>query len=139
MKKILLVAVMLFMMGCDGKPSGQSGKDYYIDMFIKLGVEGANENTNGKFDQMGGIMKAQLLNSTFKETIPYMFKAIKNVHCNEDEVQKYVKNHGGTEESITYTIALIPELCENGVYVELKEQALIDYAKKRIDDRFIEK
>lgn len=136
MKKILLVAAMLFMIGCDGKPSGQSGKDYVIDELIN-----ETKKTEG-FDELSGYAKANGMKTSFDVLMNKFFSGlVKNGQCTEEGIRREYKNSYGDKDApiIGMAIALIPELCENGVYVESKERPLGDYANKRFEDEFIAK
>lgn len=137
MKKILLVAVMLFMMGCDGKSSGQSGKDYVVDELIDM------TKNNEDFKKLGGKDKAfTMMHYVFTPLMDKIgYGLLKNGQCTEEGIRREYKNSYGDKDApvIGMTIALIPELCENGVFVESKKQAFMDYANKRFEDEFIAK
>ena len=129
MKKILLVVAILFMAGCDGKLSGRSGKDDFIDTI----------KNQERMKKMSGSMKAAAMKVDVSLIIS-MFLYLGDGQCNEEGIEKLFKNFLNKDDPmLNSVIALAPELCENGVYVKSKGQAFQDYVYKKIDDEFVAK
>lgn len=112
----------------------KSGVAYMVNNMIK------DVNKSPEFKKQGGFIKAQQMKLVVNSTIDGISQAVKNGECKKDKTKNNILNMYGDEPKlIDYSMALIPDLCENDVYDNEKVQILKTDAASLISDAFIAK